>query len=136
MDFLDVITGKFFQTFSGRYYPSLPRVGVVASQEDAESVVDARHFDYEEIDPESYSYRQLLQNLIDKDGAEMTIKTTAAHDWRIGGYVALDDGKLYTILSMTRDTRAASKQAAELMPIPVGTEYVIRLVSYVNPRGL
>lgn len=136
MDFLDVITGKFFQTFSGHYYPSLPVSQLITTQAEADAVVDARHFDYEVIDPEAHNYRHLLQNLIDKDGAELTIKTTAAHDWRIGGYVTLQDGKMYTVLSMTRDTRAASKQAAELMPIPVGTEYIIRLISYVNPRGL
>ena len=136
MDLLDVMTGRFFQTFSGRYYPKLPPAGAVKTLSDASDVVDARYFDYEVIDPETYNYRQLLQNLIDKDGAELTIKTGAANDYRIGGYVALSNGNLYTILSITRDVRAASKQAAEFMPIPIGTEYILRLASYVNPRGL
>ena len=136
MDFLDVMTGRFSQTFTGRYYPSLPPVGTVKNINDATATVDPRYFDYEVIDPESYSYRQLLQNLIDKDGAELTIKTNAAHDYRIGGYVALPNGELYTILSKTRDTRNASKQAAVVLPIPAGTEYILRLVTYNNPRGL
>lgn len=136
MDYLDIITGRFMQTFVGRYYPRLPRAELVSTQEAAYNSVAAEYFDYEFIDPESYSYRQLLQNVVDKDGADTTVKSRTALAFRVGGYVLLANGNAYSVTSVSVDTRAASREAARLLPIPAGTEYVLRLTRVENPRGL
>lgn len=136
MDYLDIITGRFMQTYTGTYLEREPPAVPVRSQSDADAVVVPAHFDYEYISPDSATYRHLLQNLIEKRAVSATIKTTTVLPYEIGAYVKLYNGKTYVIDSVIEDSRAASREAAGLLPIPVGTEYILGLIQVSNPRGV
>lgn len=134
MDILDIYHGRFYQTYSGRYFRRLPEsITFLRSVEDLYKVEDGEDFDYEFVDPTAWNYKKLFGNLLENDYANATIKTQDAIDWRVTSYVVLEDGRLYTISSVTEDTMAAEREAARLMPIPVGTEYILRLVEVENP---
>ena len=132
MNYLDIVHRKHQYTFHGRYYPSLPKSTLTPGVDDH---VTPTPFEYEVIDPFRHEYRNLLPNLIEKDGADCTIKTITPITWKNGAYVALYDGTLYQILSHTVDPRETSKQAARLIPVPKGTSYFLRLLKVDNPRG-
>lgn len=137
MDYLDLMQGKYFQLQSGKYYKRLPTAVMPAAEsapQDPDTV--GIPFDYETLDPTEWHYKQLLQNIIDAQGATLTIKTKSALDWRNNGYIAAMSGNLYRIISVTEDVRAASSEARALFAVPVGTEFVIRLVEIDNPWGI
>lgn len=93
-------------------------------------------FDFEFVDPTQWRYKQLLQNLTDDNMASATIKTNTPLEYKPKSYIMLDNGRLCQMLSITEDTNAASREAALLFPVPVGTEYVIRLIEIENPWGI
>ena len=66
----------------------------------------------------------------------MTIKTKEHLEWRNNGYILTMDGRLCRIISVTEDVRAASLEARAMFAIPIGTEFVIRLVEVDNPWGI
>ena len=138
MDFLDICNGRYNQTHTGRYFKQLPHNAYVPDGEgiydiDATTAVDV---DYEYVDPTSWHYKTLLSNLIETEAANATIKTREPIKYSAKSYFLLDNGRLCRILSVTEDTASAQREAARLLPIPVGTEYVIRLVEVENPWGL
>ena len=133
MDYIDLMRGKFYQLECGKYYIKLPTSSQTERQ-DPDTV--GIPFDYETLDPTEWHYKQLLQNLIDAQAATATIKTTDRLEWRNNGYIVAMDGRLYRIISVTEDVRAASREARALFAVPVGTEYVIRLVEIDNPWGV
>ena len=128
MDYLDILNGKYYQTYDGSYYKRLPRAG-----EQTEAPIA---FSYEHIDPTEWRYKQLLQGLNETAAATASIKTRENHDYQVGKWVVLQDGKLYTILSCSLDMNAASREAARLLQIPIGAEYILRLAERENPWGL
>lgn len=136
MDYLDLMQGKFYQLETGKYYKKLPtaRVPEKTIRQDPDTV--GIPFDYETLDPTEWHYKQLLQNIIDAQGATVTIKTKSALEWRNNGYIVAMSGTLYRIISVTEDVRAASAEARALFAVPVGTDYVIRLVEVDNPWGI
>lgn len=137
MDLLDILQGRAAQTNPGTYYEKLPEaLPFFTNAADLYKDAAGTPIDYEYVDPTEYHYKSLLGNMIDKDGATTTIKTRDALEYRVGGYIVLADGGLYAIISVTRDTSAASKQAMRFSSIPLDTEYVIRLVQVENPREL
>ena len=133
MNYLDIVHCKQKYTFHGKYYPTLPKVTL--TRDESYEDITPTLFEYEVIDPFRYEYRNLLPNLIEKDGADCTIKTITPTTWKNGAYVALYDGTLYQILSHVVDPRETSKQAARLIPIPKGTQHILRLLKVDNPRG-
>lgn len=135
MDFIDIIEGRYYKTHTGRYYPVLPKLftGTLSDLYNSDTGID---FDYEPVDPTAWRYRNIINNLSDKQSADATIKTCEADEWKVGAHVLLDNGRLCMILSVSEDVQAASREAARLMPIPPGTEWVIRLVEVDNPWGL
>lgn len=133
MDYLDIIQGRYYQTQGAKYYRQLPIPETGAAQS-PEAI--PQPFEYEAVDPTEWHYRQLLQNLIDKEAATYTIKTKTRLVWRVGGYVVTMSGRLYKIISVTEDVSATSRQARRLFAVPVGTEYVIRLSEIENPWGI
>lgn len=135
MDYLDIITGRFMQTYTGTYLEREPPAVQVRSQADAYEVVVPAYFDYEYINPDSASYRHLLQNLIEKGSYSATIKTATPLGYKIGAFVKLYNGRKYVIDGVVEDSRAASREAAGLLPIPAGTEYILTLIQVSDPRG-
>ena len=137
MDYLDIATGKFFQTFTGVYFEEMPEA--ILNTTDLEQLY--RHsagtpFDYEYISPTEYRYRNLIGNLAETEAADATVKTVCPLPSRVGSYVLLMDGRLCTVISVTQDASAASREAARMMPLPPGTEFILRLTARENPRGI
>ena len=136
MDYLDLMQGKFYQLETGKYYKKLPTAKVPGDSTVQDPDTVGIPFDYETLDPTEWHYKQLLSNIIDAQGATVTIKTKSALEWRNNGYIVAMSGNLYRIISVTEDVRAASPEARALFAIPVGTDFVIRLVEVDNPWGI
>lgn len=134
MDILDIYNGRYYQTFTGRYFERLPEnIVFIQSLNDLYYNEACEDFDYEFVDPTAWNYKRLFGNLTELKYANATVKTTDMLNWKVGSFVVLEDERLYQITSVTEDTSAAQREAARLMPIPVGTEYVLRLVEIDNP---
>ena len=137
MDFLDILEGRYYKTHTGRYFERLPgTVTYPTSIEQIYNLVEGQDFDYDIVDPAAWRYKQIIGNLEDSTAADATIKSCEALEWKVKGYVVLDTGRLMLITQVIEDVGAAQREAARLMPIPVGTEYVLRLVEVENPWGL
>lgn len=130
MDFLDILQGRYEQTYNGRYYKKLPTPAIDASE------AAPQPFDYEHVDVTEWRYQQLIGNLIVTDAANTTIKTRTSIKFTPNTHVALQDGNLYLITSITEDPRSVPKEAARIMVVPVGLEKVIRLRQVDDPWGI
>lgn len=136
MDILDIYNGRYYNTYSGTYYKRLPSPTLYTSIDDLYNLEAGVFIDYEILDPASREYRTIISNLIDTDTMNVAIKTRDIEDYRSGEFIVLEDGRLYKIISVTEDTSAASREAARLFPVPLGTEYILRLLEIENPRGV
>ena len=141
MDFLDICMGKYFQTHTGRFFKSLPNNSFINPESDSDKLyeiesTDAIDVDYEYVDPTEWHYKNLLGNLTESKAANATIKTKEQIPYNPRSYFLLDDGRLCLITSVTQDTQAAQREAARLFPVPLGTEYVLRLTEIENPWEL
>lgn len=137
MDFLDIMEGKYAKTHTGRYFERLPdTVTYPATIEDIYNLSEGQDFDYEVVDPTAWRYKTLISNLEDTQAADATIKTCEALVWKVKKHVVLDTGRLMLIISVTEDVSAVEREAARLMPVPIGTEYILRLIEVENPWGL
>ena len=134
MDFLDICMGRYNQTCTGKYYKMLPDATEIT--DDAGNVPYGIPFDYEYVDVTTRAYKQLIGNLTESEGIVTAIKTREALEWKIGAFIILMDGKLCSVISINEDRSNTGKEAARILPIPLGTEYVLRLTEYENPRGL
>ena len=130
MDYIDILQGRFMNTYAGKFYKNLPNPSGHAT------FASGIFFDYQYVDTTTWHYQQLLSNVIDKESASVTVKTRENLDYSPGSCVSLQDGRLYLILSVTQDMSSAEKEAARIFPIPVGTEWVLRLVERENVWGL
>lgn len=126
IDFLTILQGNYMNTLLGTYYPTQQDPGAP--------------FDYEIIDGKTVDF-ETAQNLSVSQFGTTTIKSNDPfwHDiMRLNqkGYVALQTGGLYEITQIREDTGKTSKQAFRTQTIPLGIEYVIRLVEVDNPYNL
>lgn len=136
MNYIDLIAGRANETFSGgRYYPEEP---TSASPFDADFQAEnaPKQFTYEYINPTERRYTSVLGNVITNDGADTTIKTRKPIDFKPNAYVALRDGNLYQIRSVTVDTTDIPKQAARILLMPRGTARILRLLKVDDPWGI
>lgn len=133
MDFIDILRGRFYATYSGKYFYKLPSPVNITREEDLYKIESAKPFEYEYVDATSWQYKQLLANLVECEGATTAIKTTTPHEWKNGAFVILQDGRLFVIRSVTRDERESNVENARFMMIPRVTSYVIGLVERENP---
>ncbi len=138
MDFLDICIGKYFQTHTGRYFKCLPNNTYIDPDNDSDKLYEventnAIYVDYEYVDPTEWHYKNLLGNLTETSAANATIKTKEPITFSPRSYFLLDDGRLCQVTSVTQDTSAAQREAARLFPVPLGTEYVLRLTQVENP---
>lgn len=132
MDLLDILEGRYNQTYTGRYYAKLPTPSLLATG--AAPV----YFDYEIVDPYSYQYTRLLGNIIDTDSASVTIMTRSSDISRsaVNKHIALQDGRLYLVTSVTEDPRSISREAARLMIVPRNVDKILRLKEVEDPWGI
>ena len=125
-DILDLLNPRTQFTLSGTYYherPDSPDVG-------------GQPFNYEYVDPSTKTWRTLFGN-IQVSAGETAIRTDDQLSFKTGnGIVRLQDGSWYTIEQKATDYQAAPKQAFRVLPVPVGTQYVLRLVAVDEPWGL
>lgn len=125
MDYLDIIMGKYPKMQLGKYYDAYPGT---AFETDCAGIP----LDYEEISPMETGYKRLIGNLIDKEAAEMVIKTHEQIEYKVGAYVEAMDGRLYKITSLTRDNSTASGEAARLFSTPLRAEFILALTEVDN----
>lgn len=134
MDLLDILEGRYHTTHTGRYFERLPvPMSYPVTVEQLYEYDEGKDFDYRIVNPEERRYKMLLNNLSEPDGATATVSTREDLDWGNKAYVLLDDGTLYTVISITKDLESTEDEASRLMTIPVGTEYILRLVEKENP---
>ena len=133
LDLIDILQGRFNQTNPGLYYEKRPRP---QSSQDLNNSSVGQPLDYEVINPYEYHYRSLLGNMTDTKSITTAIKTKDQYDYRVGGFIVLSDGRTCQIDAVTVDTGNTKKQARRVFPIPLGTEYVIRLIEVDNARGV
>ena len=120
MDYIDVLEGRFYQTYTGKYYERMAQPVKIEDKGELYKRETAKIFDYEHVDVISCHYKQLLFNLIDTDGRNTVIKTKEPLSFRVGSFVILSDGKTYVIREVREDTREANRESARLMIIPCG----------------
>lgn len=134
LDILDILNGRASDTNPATYYERRPD-GLFTPQTTADLFSLENNgvpIDYETLDPMSYQLRNLFGDVTDSKGKMLAIKTRDQIDYKIGGYIATQDGSLYVIDAVTVDTSAASKQAMRFIPIPLETVYIIRLFEVEN----
>ncbi len=122
-DILDVLNPKQRFTLTGKYFSERPDGPDVGGEE----------FNYEYVDPYTKTWRTLFGN-IQASAGETAIRTDDQLSFKEGiGMVVLQDGTAYLIHQKMTDYSAAPKQSCRVLPVPIGTEYVIRLVSIKVP---
>ena len=122
-DILDLLNPRTQFTLSGTYYPERPDGPDVGGQQ----------FNYDYVDPSTKTWRTLFGN-IQVSAGETAIRTDDQLSFKTGkGIVRLQDGSWYTIEQKATDYQAAPKQAFRVLPIPVGTQYVLRLTALDEP---
>ncbi len=122
-DILDLMNPRTQFALSGTYYAERPDTPDVGGQQ----------FNYEYVDPATRTWSTLFANIRTSAG-ETAIRTNDRLSFKVGsGVVVLQDGTCYTIEQKMTDYQAAPKQAFRVLPIPVSTQYVLRLVAIEAP---
>lgn len=136
MNYIDIISGRAGETFTGgRYYAELPILDAPSPGEPIPDI-SPKSFTYEYVNPDERRYTSVLANVISQDGADTTVKTRAPHEFMPNSYVTLRDGKLYQIRSVVIDTTDIPKQAARILLLPRGTAKILRLLRIDDPWGI
>lgn len=136
MNFLDILTGRAAQTYTGaRYYRTIP-TAVYPSEADSESSASYELFEYEYVDLTQRRYTKVFGNVITSEAAQTGIMTKSNIDFEPNAYVALKDGFLYQIMEVGEDVRNVSKEAARYLLTPVGVEKILRLNRVVDAWGI
>lgn len=126
VDALDILNPREKFSAEGTYWDSRP---------DSVAQSGSKKFNYEFVSPYSKSYRVAFGNMQNFEAGETAIRTNDDVGYKNGGFVMLQDGKLYTIIQITTDYQAASKQALRFLGVPLGTEFILRMVNVPNPWG-
>lgn len=125
-DILDIMNPKQQFTLTGKYFSERPDGPDAGGEE----------FNYEYVDPYTKTWRTLFAN-IQAGAGETAIRTDDQLEFKEGkGMVILQDGTAYLIEQKRTDYSSAPKQAFRVLPVPIGTEYVLRLVAVEEPWGV
>lgn len=122
-DMLSALHPRGGVTFSGSYYPRRPN----APDDDHET------FEYEMVDPTEKSFRTIAGNIINSEGVTAVIRVSDDIDFAIGGYVYLQDGKLYTINSAMKDYSTAPKEVFRYFRTSPQVSWVLRAMQVQAP---
>lgn len=127
MDVLDMLIPHQNEVCTGTYYTRLPN-----TPDD-----NGIPFSYENVDTTEWHYQQLFANVPVKDATSAAVKTREDYKWRVGGYIATQDGRFYTIIAVQQDYKSvASEQAFRTLSTVPGVDFVIRMTEKENPWGL
>lgn len=122
-DMLSALHPRGGVTFSGSYYPRRPN----APDDDHET------FEYEMVDPTEKSFRTIVGNIINSEGVTAVIRVSDDIDFAIGGYVYLQDEKLYTINSAMKDYSTAPKEVFRYFRTSPQVSWVLRAMQVQAP---
>lgn len=122
-DALDILNPRSRFTATATYYKEMP--------ESAD--IGGISFPYEDVDPSSRDFRRLFSNFQTFAAGEIAIRTNARLPFRANQRVVLPSGEMYIITGVQTDRSRAPKQAMRFAGIPVGVEYVLRMVFVPNP---
>lgn len=125
-DALDILNPRERFSAEGTYWDTRP---------DSAAQGGSKKFNYEFVSPYSKTYRVAFGNMQTFEAGETTVRTNDDVGFQNGGFVMLQNGQLYTILQVATDFQAASKQALRFLGVPLGTEYILRMVNVENPWG-
>ena len=125
-DALDILNPRARFTATGTFYQEMP--------ESAD--IGGISFPYEDVDPSSRDFRRLFSNFQALTAGEIAIRTNARLPFRANQYIVLSSGEMYIITSVQTDRSRAPKQAMRFVGIPVGVEFVLRMVNVPNPWGI
>lgn len=131
MDFLDILNGRYNMVCTGNFYEELPKAGY-NNYDNKEPIP----FDYEIVTGNNWTYKHLIQNLIDTGFSGVVIKTHEEQMWRPKTYCTLQDGKLYIVVDVRDDYANSPKDSMRILPFPVEVEKLIMLKEIENPWGL
>lgn len=122
-DTLDLLRGRVNYVFTGSHYSTQP------------NTPDDEHadFDYEYVDPTEWHYQKLFGNILNNDGATTTIKTNDDMSWRVDQYVALQDNKLYKVVSVMKDYQSANREAFRFLKDAPQIDFIVRLIEIDDP---
>lgn len=127
MDWLDIAKPSKEYTATATFY----------EEEMDDPSVGGQTFRYAYVDPLSHTYKRLFANIQSTaDDGECAISTVDRLPYKIGGYVKTQDGRMFMIKQVEQDFSSAPKQAMRILPVPVGTRYVIRMVRVRDPWGI
>ena len=121
IDLLDIFDGRYEKTFVGTHYPKMPT-------EDTNGV----KFDYEYIDMQTRQYQMMFANVSANEAITTAIKTKDVRGWKIGEYIALQDGTFYTIIQIQKDNQSGNKEQGRYLAQLTGVEYIVRLQEHDN----
>lgn len=123
---LDLNAPRAQYTARGSYYKHEPN----------DLTAGAQPFDYAYIDSLSKTFRRLYGNYQSFTAGELVIRTRDRLEWKVNAFVVTSDGAMYVITDIQQDFSSAPKQAFRIAGMPVGVEWVLRLVPYQNPWGI
>ena len=123
---LDIVAPRAQYTARGSYYKREPN----------DPTEGAQSFSYEYLDPLSKTFRRLYGNYQSFTAGELAIRTRDRLEWKVNAFVVTSDGAMYVITDIQQDFSSAPKQAFRIAGMPVGVEWVLRLVPYQNPWGI
>lgn len=123
---LDIVAPRAQYTARGSYYKREPN----------DLTEGAQPFSYEYLDPLSKTFRRLYGNYQSFTAGELAIRTRDRLEWKVNAFVVTSDGAMYVITDIQQDFSSAPKQAFRIAGMPVGVEWVLRLVPYQNPWGI
>ena len=125
-DALDILNPKERFSGDGTYWDNRPD-----STDEG-----GKKFSFEYVSPHSKSYRVAFGNMQNFENGETAIRSNDEVGFKNGGFIMLQSGQLYTIIEVSTDYQAASKEALRFLGVPLGTEYLVRMVSVENPWGV
>lgn len=125
-DALDLLHGRVNYVFTGSHYPTQP------------NTPDDEHadFDYEYVDPTEWHYQKLFGNILNNDGATTTIKTNDDMSRKVDQYVALQDNKLYKVVSVMKDYQSANREVFRFLKDAPQIDFVVRLIEEHDGWGI
>lgn len=126
-DSLDLFTPRSRFTATGTYWEDRPDSAVSDG---------GKKFNFEYVSPYSKTYLVAFGNMQNFESGETAVRTNDDIGFKNGGYIMLQDGRLYVILEVSTDFQAANKQALRFLGVPLSTQYVIRMVNVPNPWGV
>lgn len=126
MDVLDFLIPHPNTVCTGTYYERMPTA----------PTNNGITFVYEPVDVTEWHYQQLFANVPVKEATSAAFKTREPLKWRVGGYVATQDGRFYSIIAVQQDYKSASSQAFRSLALVPGVDFVVRMTEKENPWGL